>query len=378
MIDCRILAVPLLLLALPATATAQQGGENKAIEDAFRCSIDISGPADQFDCGFDKLNNEYVFVGTISAVRSAPKDEKLVDITADEVFYGEPGSFITALTSQGSCMEHLVVGEQWLFYLRKIDGEIILDYNMQQSAPVKEVSQELLERLRRLKYQPDEGILRGFVVHKTFAPANSKEDTDTETETNEVSDAQITAVRKSDQAIFHTVSGKDGSFEFRSLPVGDYEVEVGSIGSFHPSGMYAEIGGGDCRGLIFENSPRKELSRATIAGHVRWPSDKPAAKATVMIIDADNSGFNSIETDAGGGFSFTEQRPGKYVVGARLPGASTLKTWSCGGSCASELPEELYFYGNSTERRGAQVITLGVDEERDDIEITIPERSPAP
>jgi hypothetical protein len=193
-----------------------------------------------------------------------------------------------------------------------------------------------------------------------------------------MSNAQITAVRESDQTVFHTVSGKDGSFEFRSLPIGDYEVEVSPIGSFHPTGMYAEIKGGDCRGLILENSPQEEISRASIAGHVRWPSDKPAAKATVMLIDADDSSFNSTETDADGRFSFTEQRPGKYVVGARPPEASKLKTWGCGGSCAGELPEELYFYGNSTERRGALEFALGAEEERNDIEITIPEPSPAP
>lgn len=378
MFSSRITVLLFAVLAPAAIASAQQSGDNKAIEEGLRCSIFITGPADQYDCGFDKLNNAYVFVGTIQLVRSAPKDEKLVDITPEEVFYGEPGSSITALTSQGSCLDHLITGERWLFFLRNIDGEIILDYNMQQSAPVKEVSNQLLERLRRLKYQPDEGILRGSVVHKTFVPANSKEDTDTETETIEVSNAQITAVRKSDQAVFHTVSGKDGSFEFRSLPIGDYEVEVGPIDSFDPTVMYAEIKGGYCRGLIFENSPRKELSRASVVGHVRWPSDKPAAKATVMIVNADNSGFNSTETDADGRFSFTEQRPGKYVVGARLPGAPKLKAWACGGSCASELPEELYFYGNSTERRGALEFTLGEGEERNDIDITLPDPVPAP
>jgi hypothetical protein len=142
--------------------------------------------------------------------------------------------------------------------------------------------------------------------------------------------------------------------------------------------MYAEIEGGGCRGLILENSPQKEVSRASIAGHVRWPSEKPAAKATVMLIDADNSGFNSTETDADGRFSFTEQRPGKYVVGARIPGAPKPKSWACGGNCASELPEELYFYGNSTERRGALEFTLGEGEERNDIDVTLPDPGAAP
>jgi hypothetical protein len=88
-------------------------------------------------------------VGTISAVHPAPGKEKYVEIIPNEVFIGDPGHSITALTDQGSCFEHLDPGQRWLFYLRKIDGQIILDYNIQESSPVSEVSSQL-ETLRRL------------------------------------------------------------------------------------------------------------------------------------------------------------------------------------------------------------------------------------
>jgi len=331
------------------------------------------GPANQFDCGLDKLNNKYVFVGTILAIHPAPEKEKYVEIIPDEVFLGDPGHSILALTSQGSCFEHLDVGQQWLFYLRDIDGKILIDFNMQQSAPVSEVGNRL-KTLRQMKNLVGTGLLRGRVVRDLsgFSYDYVKNDGDKEEDANSVSGARITAVRESDNATFNIISGKDGSYEFPPLPVGDYEVDVDPIGNFHPVGSGARIEEGGCRELILYNT-----SEARISGHVRWSNGKPAVKAELVLVDADGSSVNLETTNEEGHFSFDYWEPGNYVVGARRPGASELTYGGCGGvGCTGELPEDIYYFGNTVMRKAALVIKLSVDEKRDDVEIVLPVNEP--
>jgi hypothetical protein len=253
--------------------------------------------------------------------------------------------------------------------LRNIDGKVLLDYNMQESAPVSEVGPHL-ETLRRMKNLVGTGLLRGRAVRELLASAS--DDDNQEEDANAIRGAHITVVRKSDQATFSTASGKDGSYEFPPLPVGDYEVEVAPIGSFHPAGMFAEIKEGECRELILSNS-----SEARISGKVRWPDGKPAVKAGVLLIEADGSTVNSETTNEEGAFEFSEWKPGSYIVGAQRPGAPELKTGSCGGAgCADDLPADLNYFGNTVLRKAALVIKLGVDEKRDDVEIVLPATEP--
>jgi hypothetical protein len=369
--DFRLAAILLPPLAWGALCVAQQTPISKTDDNIDECMISYAGPADQFDCGLDKLNNAYVFVGTISAVHPAPEKEKSVEIVPNEVFLGEPGHSITALTSQGSCFEHLEPGQQWLFSLRNADGNALLAYNDQSSAPVSEMSSHL-ETLRRLKNLVGTGLLRGRVLRELFASSSDDDDGSKKEDANAVPGAHITVVRESDQATFSAVSDKDGSYEFQPLPVGDYEVEVDPIGSFHPVGSFADIKEGECRELILSNS-----SEARISGHVRWPDGKPAIKADVLLVDADGSRVNIQTTNEEGSFDFSGWEPGSYIVGARRSGAPKLKVGACGGAgCADDLPADLYYFGNTALRNAALVIKLGVDERRDDVEIVLPATEP--
>ncbi|HEY1208546.1 MAG TPA: carboxypeptidase-like regulatory domain-containing protein [Terracidiphilus sp.] len=371
MSDFRLAALLLPLLAWDTLCVAQQTPISKTDDHIFECTITYDGPADQFDCGLDKLNNAYVFVGTISAVHPAPEKEKYVEIVPNEVFLGDPGHSITALTSQGSCFEHLEPGQQWLFYLRDIDGKIFLDYNIQESEPVSEAG-DRLETLRRLKHLVGTGLLRGRVMRELFTSSSDDDDGNNKEDANAVPGARITAVRESDKATFNTVSGRDGYYEFQPLPVGEYEVDVDPIGSFHPVGSSVDIREGECRTLILYNT-----SEARISGHVRWPDGKPAVNADVLLIDADGSGVIIRTTNEEGGFNFNEKEPGSYIVGARRPGAPELKYGGCGGAgCADDLPADIYYFGNTALRNAALVIKLGVDEKRDDVEIVLPATEP--
>jgi hypothetical protein len=284
---------------------------------------------------------------------------------------GDPGHSITALTSQGSCFEHLEAGQQWLFYLRNIDGKILIDYNLQESAPISEVGPRL-ETLRRMKNLIGTGLLRGTVQRELFTSVSNDDDGNKMKDANVVPGVRITAVRESDKATFNTISGKDGSYEFQPLPVGMYEVDVDTIGSFHPVGSFADIKEGECRTLILYNS-----SEARISGHVRWPNGKPVVKAEVLIIDAAGSRVNIDATDKEGGFNFSEEKSGSYIIGARRPGAPELKYGGCGGAdCVDDLPADIYYFGNTVMRNAALVIKLGIDEKRDDVEIVFPANEP--
>jgi hypothetical protein len=252
--DIRLAALLLPLIAWGTLCVAQQTPISKTDDNFLDCGIVITGPADQFDCGIDKLNNAYVFVGTISAVHPAPEKEKYVEIVPNEVFLGDPGHLITALTSRGSCFWHLEAGQQWLFYLRNIDGIILLDYNMLLgSVPISEAG-DRLETLRRLKKLVGTGLLRGRVVRKLISSFFNNDDKNQKEDAIAVSGARITAVRESDKATYKIVSGIDGSYEFPPLPVGDYEVDVDPIGSFHPVGSFVDIKEGECRELILYNT----------------------------------------------------------------------------------------------------------------------------
>ena len=369
--EFSLAALLLPLLAWSTLCVAQQTPTNKTDDHIFECTITYDGPANYFDCGLDKLNNAYVFVGTISAVHPAPEKEKYVEIVPNEVFLGDPGHSITALTSQGSCFEHLEPGQQWLFYLRDIDGKIFLDYNIQESEPVSEAG-DRLETLRRLKHLVGTGLLRGRVMRELFTSSSDDDDGNNKEDANAVPGARITAVRESDKATFNTVSGRDGYYEFQPLPVGEYEVDVDPIGSFHPVGSSVDIREGECRTLILYNT-----SEARISGHVRWHDGKPAVNADVLLIDDDGYGFNTKTTNEEGGFDFSDWEPGSYVVGARLPGAPELKVGGCGGAgCEDYLPADIYYFGNTALRNTALVIKLGVDEKRDDVEIVLPATEP--
>lgn len=42
------------------------------------------------------------------------------------------------------------------------------------------------------------------------------------------------------------LSGAHGKYEFQPLPAGDYEIDVKSIGTFHPAGSFIDLKDGQC------------------------------------------------------------------------------------------------------------------------------------
>jgi hypothetical protein len=311
--------------------------------------------SDLNDCGSRSDWYAYVFVGSISAIKPAGNDEEMLQITPEELFYGNPSTPLTVLTSQGACLPTLAVGNRWLFYLRKENGKpIVLDYYGNDSRPV-ESAQEEIETLRQLKGIGNLGIIRGRVERGRFG------------ERKAVPGAEVLASRKSDSAQFLAATDANGHFEFAPLAPGTYKLTVDPIGSFRPDDSGVDVKSGSCWNVTMSRSPHGRIS-----GHLRHSDRSPAPGVPVLIIDADGSGFNTIESNADGSFSSDGMIPGKYLVAINSPDAPRWKISACGGVC--EIPPGALYYPWMHDRSDALVIELSEDENRNNIDFTVPKQ----
>jgi len=347
-------AIAVLTVVLPGlgAATAQILEMREVDGKTIECMH--SGLMSDFnDCGVKSNWYRYVFVGSISAIGPADKDEKELKITPDEIFYGEPPSPLTVLTSQGPCLPPLVVGDRWLFFLRRENNKpILLDYYGNISRPVVD-AQGQIETLRRLRTIGDFGIVRGSVKRGPHF-----------LDRKGVPGAHVVASRSVDKAQYFATTNGNGYFEFEPLAPGKYDLLVDPVGSFHPDDDSVEVTRGSCSDLTISRSPH-----AQIGGHLRHSDGSPVADATVFIMD--EGGYNTEKSDTNGYFQTDGIRPGKYVVGIILPDAPVWKYGGCGGAGCEAPPIYLYYPGMHN-RSDALVINLADDEKRDDIDFTVP------
>ena len=311
--------------------------------------------SDLNDCGFRSDSYAYVFVGSISTIKPTDGDESIIQVMPQEIFYGDPPTPLTVLTSQGACLPTLAVGDRWLFYLRKENGKpIVLDYYGNDSHPV-DGAQEEIETLRQLRAMGNFGILRGSVERGRFG------------ERKAIPGAQVVASRKSDKATFFAATDASGHFEFAPLEPGTYKLTVDPIGSFRPDDGAVDLKSGSCWNVTMSKSPHGRIS-----GHVRHSDGSPAPGASVLIIDADGSGFNTIESDEHGSFVSDGMTSGKYLVAINSPDAPRWKISGCGGVC--DIPPGALYYPWMHDRSDALVIELSEDEKRNNIDFTIPNK----
>jgi hypothetical protein len=307
------------------------------------------------DCGVRSSWYSYVFIGSVSVITPAEKDEKQLQIVPEEVFSGKPATPLTVLTSQCDCLPKLAVGDRWLFFLRnEKDKPIVLDYYGNDSLPVAEAEKQI-ETLRRLQNIGDFGILRGRVTRGEFIGEQVGPG------------ARVIAQRQFKSFQSTAITDADGRYEFRPLPPGEYKITVDSIGSQQPDDTNIVVPRGGCWDLTLYRSPHAQIS-----GHVYHSDGSPMADVPVMLIepDGDGSSYNTTITDAHGYFTFNSLRPGEYTVGINLPGAPPWKYGGCGGAC--EVPPASLYYNAVAERPHALVIMLATDEKRLDVDFNVP------
>jgi len=315
--------------------------------------------SDLNDCGFKSDWYAYVFVGSISAVVPADKQEKWLQITPEEIFHGEPPSPLTVLTSQGLCLPKLAVGDHWLFFLRKKADKpiIVLDYYGNDSRPVADAKGQI-DTLRRLKTMGDFGLLRGDVMR---GPNYG--------DRKPVPSARVIATRSSDNAKFFTTTDAEGHYEFQPVPVGKYELDADSVGPSYLGDAALDVAGGRCWNVTLWKEPEPPHTR--LSGHVKHSDGSPAPKIAVLIIHEDGSGYSTQVTDVYGYFHQDSLRPGKYLVGINLPGTPAWKNYGCSGACQDQIPNASLYYPGMQNRSDALVINLATGEKRDDIDFII-------
>jgi hypothetical protein len=349
----RVLAVAIVLLSCVRPARPEIIEIKKVGDRTIMCTH-TGLTSDLKDCGVRSDWYTYVFVGSITEIKPAGKDENNIQIVPEEVFEGGPPTPLTVVTSQGLCLPEMAVGDRWLFFLRKQQGKpIVLDYYGNDSRPVASAEQQI-ETLRRLKTIGDRAILHGTVLHRS-----------SDSEDKAVPNARIVARRASDNTRFVAMSDADGHYEFQPIPPGEYKLTVDPIGSFRPDDSEIDVSRGACWDLTLGRSPH-----ALLGGHVRHSDGSPAGQVSVLIAAEDNSWYTTLTTDDRGYFDFDSLDAGKYVVGINLPGAPSWKYGSCAGAC--DTPPASLYYPGVTTRSAALTITLVTDEKRKDIDFTVP------
>ena len=194
--------------------------------------------SDLNDCGFKSEWYTYVFVGKISAVNAVEHDEQQVQIIPEEVFAGKPQNPMKVFTSQGPCLPKLVIGDQWLFYLRRVGSKpIVLDYYGNDSLPMSEAN-ERVAILRRLKSIKNSGILRGKVSN----------------DGKPIPNASVFA-RRLEGGQYTTKTTADGRYEFESLVPGEYKVSTKPNWAYQPSTGDLEIKPESCWDLTLRRAP---------------------------------------------------------------------------------------------------------------------------
>ncbi len=350
--DRRVLALLCFLFSCPVVARAQVITLEKVGDKQVVCMH--SGLSSSFeDCGVRAGWYTYVFVGVISAVTPVENDEKQIQIVPGEIFLGTPATALTVLASQAACMREFKVGDQWLFYLRKVEGEpIVLDYYANDSVPFAD-AQDKIAMLRRLKTIGDFAVLRGRVVRA--------ESSDVEV----VPNAQIAATRQSDGTQAFCVTDSDGRYEFPPLSPGKYKITVRPVGSYQPDDSEIDLASGTCHDVTLYRSPH-----AAIGGHVRRTDGKPVANVALVLIQSDNSSYVTLQTDQDGYFVFDSQQPGKYVLGLNFPASPD---WFDGAGAGDDLPipPASMFYPGVLDRSRALVIQLATDEKLGNLDFVV-------
>lgn len=344
----RIVALTSALLGLLATAEAQVITFAEINGKPVEC-LHTGLSSALRDCGARSYWYTYVFVGSISVITPVADGEDELKMVPEEVFYGNPGPLMSVLTSQAACLLKLVAGDRWLFFLREEHGKpIVLDYYGNDSSPVSSAGRQI-ETLRRLQSIGDFGILRGNVTQPNSSDGKP------------VPYARVRAVRAPDGKRFVSNTDADGRYEFQPLPPGDYAITVDPVGPFRADPSGAALSKGACWDLTLSRSPHAQLG-----GVVKRPDGSPV-KADIVLISADNSWFETAQTNDRGYFSFDSVPAGNYVIGTNPPESPPAWRLSTGGGTGLTMPTASFYYPNAIDRSAALVIELASDQKRNDL-----------
>jgi hypothetical protein len=312
----------------------------------------------EMPCGLESWYED-IFVGTVLSVSDTEGSErvlsiapleKVLSITPEEIFSGNPPDQLKVTTSQGDCLGDITPGDKWLFYLRRDTktGTLKLAYGSP-SGPVAD-EEETISLLRRLIKMTDAGVIRGYVVH----PVRGADHTETQTHP---SNHKIVAKRVEDGKDYVAFTNQDGAYEFALLPAGSYDLSANTT-----EGLWAEEGRvrvqpRGCSSVKFELSPDSSIS-----GFVTNANGKPLKYASIEIGPLDGQPRWGLTTaDEHGFFEVKGLEPGRYLVGIDIQ-----------DNQAGLRPRAKAYFPGVRDRDLAVAIALGQGEKRTHIDFSLP------
>jgi hypothetical protein len=318
-------AVACLYIILPVSAQMVEVREYHGRK--VQCVHSGIFPTNGTECGTQQYAR--VFSGTVKSAFDIGDTDKLLQITPEEVFLGEPASEVMAVTNQACLHREIRAGEKWLFYLYRNPqtNGLVLPYDSP-SKPLEQAQQDIAT-LRHLSKLTDTGILTGHVL------ASHK----------------IVAKRLSDDAEYSSVTDADGNYEFELKP-GTYLLTANTIqGLWGPEATPSVSKRGCTRVNLWLHIDGR------IAGTVTNFEGKAARHVQIAIIPVSPSGESfTVLSDDQGHFEVGGRQPGQYIVGVGLLSPVSSAEWA----------SRVYYPGVRT-REQAKIIELSKGEWRTDV-----------
>jgi hypothetical protein len=300
-------------------------------------------------CGIETWYED-IFVGSVLSVRETEGSERALEITPEEIFYGNPPNALTVTTNQGDCLGDITTGDRWLFYLRR-DSEtkkLLLGYESPSGSVADK--ERTLSLLRRLTMMTNSGVIRGNVAHPVREADHSENWT-------YPPHHKVVAKQVKDGKEYVAFTDLKGDYEFEPLPAGSYDLSANTT-----QGLWAEEGRVDfkprgCSSIGFALRPA-----GSISGRVTTASGQPAKYAPVAVAPVDGPRRWAFATaDEQGYFEVNGLEAGRYLVGVEIE-----------DNQGDLRPRGKAYYPGVRERDLAVAITLGQAESRTHIDFDLP------
>jgi hypothetical protein len=302
----------------------------------------------EMPCGIETWYED-IFVGSVLSVRETEGSERTLEITPEEVFYGNPSNALTVTTNQGDCFGDITPGDRWLFYLQRDDEtkQLVFAYESPSGSVADREKTILL--LRRLTTMTNSGVIRGYVARPvrradlgekwTYPP-----------------DHKVVAKQVPDGKEYVALTDPEGDYEFEPLPAGSYDLSANTT-----QGLWAEEGRVDvephgCSSVGFELH-----ADGSISGRVTTASGQPAKYAFVEVAPLDGPRWAFAAADEQGYFEVKGLEAGRYFVGIEIQ-----------DNKGDLRPRAKAYYPGVRDKDLAVVITVGPAEKRTHIDFRVP------
>jgi len=307
-----------------------------------------------------------VFTGTVKSAVEISDTDKLLVLTPDEVFLGDPNSKVTAVVNQ-ACMPlklpEIHAGDKWLFYLRSYGiartegstGKLTLPFDGP-SKPLSLAADDIATLRHLAQLREHDSIITGYVekIGETYDKLNPIP----------VRDHKIVA--KGLLGKYVATTNENGHFELE-LPPDTYDVTADTDRGLKEAENIVPrqstyIANGACLNTNFTM-----LTNGKLAGRVTTADGTPASHIKVSIVPVSpvRPQF-SVVADEQGHFEIAGRQAGSYIVGVGLLAPYNSREW-----------ETRVYYPGVPSREQAKEIRLGDGEWRTNIDFKLPPSSTA-